>query len=332
MSYVRRKQRHPPGGENQIIRFEAGQDTITPSSSGDVKVIESSTTGTLTAHEFYVEVHDPLNCNSFISGERGRAIWRTDARRWEIIGRHGLFRKAIANAGIAGGASGLVTIYLNGASTGVTVTAHNNWDGGDISSSQKVFIQYFPDESKWIVLGLADTDSAASWYKPLIRFTLAAALTTADASKTGTIQNQYGPGTSNPNTGSGAITVFNMLRVDGSTYDFTGSNGDVGYARWDSGNNYRIIHMELQPYKPIIDFALTAALGTNEASESATIVAQFGHGRSNPNTSSGAITVYNLETSTAGVYLFEGVSGAKGRAAWDSGNNYRILNMECPQQ
>lgn len=82
-------------------------------------------------------------------------------------------------------------------------------------------------------------------------------------------------------------------------------------------------------YKPLVRFTLAAALATSDASKSATITNQYGPGVDNT-TSAGGITVHNLLTSTGGVYVFEGASGAAGLAAWDSGTNYRILQMECP--
>lgn len=84
-------------------------------------------------------------------------------------------------------------------------------------------------------------------YKPLIRFTLSAALATSDASKTGTIQTQYGPGVASPDTGSGAITLHNLLTSTGGVYVFEGASGAAGLAMWDSGTNYRILQMECPP-------------------------------------------------------------------------------------
>ena len=79
-------------------------------------------------------------------------------------------------------------------------------------------------------------------YKLVILFKLAATLTTSDASKTGTIDAQYGPGIANTNTGSGAITVYNMKAS--SNYVFSGASNDYGMAVWHDANNYYIIQME----------------------------------------------------------------------------------------
>ena len=81
--------------------------------------------------------------------------------------------------------------------------------------------------------------------------------------------------------------------------------------------------------KPLVRFTLSAALATSDASKTATITNQFGFG-CDGTTSSGAITVHNLLTASSGVYVFDGDSGDAGLAMWDSGTNYRILQMECP--
>lgn len=164
-------------------------------------------------------------------------------------------------------------------------------------------------------------------YKSLVRFTLNAALATSDASKTGTIQSQYGPGIDSPDTGSGAITLNNLLTSAASTYLFAAASGAAGYALWDSGTNYRIIAIET--YKPLIRFTLAAALATTDASKTATITNQYGPGLVSPNTGAGAITVNNFLVSGS-TYLFEGLSGTAGLAIWDSGTNYRIIQMVCP--
>lgn len=164
-------------------------------------------------------------------------------------------------------------------------------------------------------------------YKPLVRFTLSSALATSDASKAGTIQSQFGPGVDSPDTSSGAITLHNLLTTTASTYLYSAVSGAAGYAIWDSGSNYRIIAVE--GYKPLVRFTLAAALATSDASKTATIQSQFGPGLANPSTGAGAITVHNLLTSTASTYVFSGSSGDAGLAEWDSGNNYRIVQMEC---
>lgn len=79
-------------------------------------------------------------------------------------------------------------------------------------------------------------------------------------------------------------------------------------------------------FKPHCRFTLNSALATSESSKAATITDQWGQGIAHPTT---AITVENLLTKTAGLYLFEGVSGAAGRASYKSGTNWNIENMEC---
>ena len=81
------------------------------------------------------------------------------------------------------------------------------------------------------------------YYKSLVRFTLDAALTTADASQTATITDQYGPGVDNT-TASGGIIVHNMETSAAGTYMFEGNLNDAGLAMWDQGTDYRIIQIE----------------------------------------------------------------------------------------
>lgn len=79
-------------------------------------------------------------------------------------------------------------------------------------------------------------------------------------------------------------------------------------------------------FKPHCRFTLNAALTTSAASVAATITHQWGQGIAHPTTS---ITVENLLTDTGGVYLYEGASGAAGRASYKSGTTWNIENMQC---
>lgn len=116
-----------------------------------------------------------------------------------------------------------------------TISVRNMWDTIAIPVNQYVQVIQDTAGTFWV--------ASEYVYQPLIRFTLAAALTTADASKTGTITNQYGPGIASPNTGAGAITVHNYETKTAGTYRFEGDVGDAGEAIWDSGTNYRIIDL-----------------------------------------------------------------------------------------
>jgi len=79
--------------------------------------------------------------------------------------------------------------------------------------------------------------------------------------------------------------------------------------------------------KSLVRFTLDSTLATSDESKSATIVTQYGDGFTADITVT--ITVYNLLTSTASVYVFSGASGDAGLAIWDSGVNYRIIQLEC---
>lgn len=81
------------------------------------------------------------------------------------------------------------------------------------------------------------------------------------------------------------------------------------------------------PQKLLVRFTIDSALTTGDASVAATITNQYGPG---PDGTETAITVHNLLTSVAATYVFSGASGAAGLAMWDSGTDYRIIQMECP--
>lgn len=76
-----------------------------------------------------------------------------------------------------------------------------------------------------------------------------------------------------------------------------------------------------------IEFHLTAALATTDASKGAHVVSGYGPGLPAAET---AVTVLNLLTATASVYVFEGANGAKGLAVHKGGTNYQIFQMQCP--
>ena len=76
-----------------------------------------------------------------------------------------------------------------------------------------------------------------------------------------------------------------------------------------------------------IEFHLTAALATTDASKGAHVVSGYGPGLPAADT---AVTVLNLLTDVASTYVFEGANGAKGLAIHKGGTNYQIFQMECP--
>lgn len=79
--------------------------------------------------------------------------------------------------------------------------------------------------------------------------------------------------------------------------------------------------------KQLVRFTLDVALATTDASQPATITDQYGPGSDNSDT---AITAHNLLTSTAGTFVFEGDVGDAGLAMRDTGQDYRIIQIECP--
>jgi len=94
-----------------------------------------------------------------------------------------------------------------------------------------------------------------------------------------------------------------------------------------SGN--RLVRPPLTVYrKTLIRFELTEELTNADASATADILTQYGAGADHGTTT--GITVLNYETSSTGVYRWEGVSGAVGLAEWHQGNEFVIKDLECP--
>lgn len=77
--------------------------------------------------------------------------------------------------------------------------------------------------------------------------------------------------------------------------------------------------------KPLIRFTLGGALTINDASVSGTAQSHYGQGVDGPT----SVTLYNLETASAGTYVFAGDSGDAGWAIFDQGSSYMIIQLEC---
>lgn len=102
----------------------------------------------------------------------------------------------------------------------------------------------------------------------------------------------------------------------------------IGYLSFSSPNGTvgMIERMPDTGYKKIVDFSLSSTLTALDYTGTAVLTTQYGPGRTN---STSPITVYNYPVSGGG-YQFYGAAGHMGRAHWIGGNNYAILNMECP--
>lgn len=116
-------------------------------------------------------------------------------------------------------------------------------------------------------------------------------------------------------------TVFNLSTVARTTGEFVSAVRDDASGQWlmtsgGSGDGHK---------KRLCRFVLDATLTTSEETGSALLTSQYGEGTAH---STGAITVYNLLTSVAECYLFAGSSGYAGYAYYDSGTNWRILQLE----
>lgn len=116
------------------------------------------------------------------------------------------------------------------------------------------------------------------------------------------------------------ITVHNLMKIDLEIGMEVIANFQGG--KWCIGQG-------INEVRSLVRFTLNSALTTSDASQTATITNQYGPGVDNT-TASGGITVHNLETSSAGTFVFEGNSGDAGLAMWDETTNYRIIQIECP--
>jgi hypothetical protein len=126
-----------------------------------------------------------------------------------------------------------------------------------------------------------------------------------------------------PNSNDKEETVYNASEQDSCTTTFIPVQRDkFGDWWWLLGSAGEM--------KPLVRFTLGADLTTSDESKTATITDQFGPGMDN----STSITVYNHKVTpalgTAPEYMFSGDSGDAGLAIWDSGTNYRIIQIQCP--
>jgi len=94
-------------------------------------------------------------------------------------------------------------------------------------------------------------------------------------------------------------------------------------------------HIPHIDHKPAARVIFNATMTTTTASASCTITAQstgdndtgqYGPGLLNVT----AVTCHNMETHTAGTYLFEANIGDAGLAVHDWGDEYYLLQVECP--
>jgi len=136
--------------------------------------------------------------------------------------------------------SGTVTLYKKGTTTLSSLAFTDTIYNSGLFVPKNTYVNIFYDE-----FGIGWVDGGVS-FKPTVRFTLAAALATTDASKTGTITQQIGQGINSPDTGAGAINVHNLPALGGG-YTFEGATGTYGLAAHDSGNDYHILQMNCPP-------------------------------------------------------------------------------------
>ena len=72
-----------------------------------------------------------------------------------LLGHHqSIIRKAVSTSTITANGSGTANVEINGSVVGsVTVYYDHMTGGGNIASSSDLFIQYYHDQDKWIVIG-----------------------------------------------------------------------------------------------------------------------------------------------------------------------------------
>lgn len=195
-----------------------------------------------------------------------------------------------------------------------TFTAWNPYWSGFVAGS---YVYCCKMTQGWVIVGTLEA--------PSIRFSLDYALSTAQSSQDGTIEEVYGCGRL---TVGDTVSLWNPVTSTPGSYMFSAGAGACGIAVFRAVGVYTIVYLppDSSNYKPMVRFTLDSALATTDATKAATITSQYGPGISNPSSS---ITVYNLLES-GGSYKYYGDSGDAGLAHWDSGSNYIIVDMECP--
>ena len=149
---------------------------------------------------------------------------------------------------------------------------------------------------------------------------IAARSGTTVSSGTVTVYKQTG-GTIN--SVSQTVTAFNL------STDAVAANAYVNVAMDRYGTYWVLVGGAGTSYKKhLCRFTAGGNFGITSASVTGTITAQIGEGDSHTTTT--GVTFNNLETGSAGTYVFEGGSGDAGLAYFSSGTTWQIIQMECP--
>lgn len=95
--------------------------------------------------------------NFALPGEVVNVRYNARTQRFECFGSFGLFRKGTvtATSPIEKDSSGEVTIWSGGeiTSPAQTITAWHDWGSeGALAEDAEVYVRYFPDQQKWIIL------------------------------------------------------------------------------------------------------------------------------------------------------------------------------------
>ena len=151
-----------PGSATYLGKFAVLQEPLPAAYIGDA-IVSGVTVAQITVNH---ASHDRADVNpsggaALVSAFYGAAeilyVESGTGAKWAVL-RLGAFvaplLKAKADAQIAVGSSGSVTVYRNGSAT-EAVTAHLNWMDGNqaVAAASELLIQYFRDESKWVIVG-----------------------------------------------------------------------------------------------------------------------------------------------------------------------------------
>jgi hypothetical protein len=189
------------------------------------------------------------------------------------------------------------------------------------------------DILKQIVSAWRNANGSEPKYRPGSRYLdrvdiLFGVAESAVAGTTGTLTNP-GSGTLNVYkfTSTGGTTdttrdetVYNLSSVARTTSEYT-----VAVRDYQSGKFMAVAGSGGTGSKKVCSFTLDASLTTTTEYAAAKITAQIGDGTAHSTT--GTINVYNtLDGYTTG-YIFDGSSGVNGLAYYDTGTNWKILQL-----
>ncbi len=224
----------------EIEKWEA-KDDIAPLGSGlAYLLLYNFTTGSYDRTDHTETLYEGCDSDAFETQDQFWGKFDRFSNRWEILNRGPSLWRFTLNEDMGATTANQAAadqLKLDGTDTGTDITVLDPaglWDTA-LNGATGLAIKHQGRDKFYIVECLRP--------KRLVRFTLASALATSDASKSATVTNQYGDGQAHT-TGAAAITVYNLETQSSGTYVFEGDSGDAGLAYHDSGTNFRILQME----------------------------------------------------------------------------------------